>query len=183
VYGNQNDSIGSDHLEADGRGHALLDGGPGVDLLRVLAHGLNQNPCPDRQTTLYGGADDDQLWGSCGAELMYGDTGNDTLSGCVSCAANADVRDELYGGPGDDYLDGGGDVDELVGDGGNDELSGGPGADHLHGDTGDDNLDGGAENDLLDGGAENDLLDGGPGDDELTGGDGDDKLSGGADND
>jgi len=63
---------------------------------------------------------------------VYGDAGNDTLSGGVG-------DDRLYGGNDDDILDGGDGRDYLYGGNGDDTLNGGAGNnDYLSGDAGSD---------------------------------------------
>ena len=56
-----------------------------------------------------------------GADILYGQSGNDT-----------------YGGEQDDFLYGGGGVDKLYGQAGDDTLFGGQGNDTLYGGTGED---------------------------------------------
>lgn len=62
---------------------------------------------------------------------MYGDIGNDTLSGGLG-------NDVLNGGAGVDTLNGGVGNDALIGGAGNDRLFGTSGLDRLTGDTGND---------------------------------------------
>jgi Ca2+-binding RTX toxin-like protein len=93
------------------------------------------------------------------------------------------LKDWLFGGPGDDFLFGGNGKDVLIGGRGNDLLIGGNGKDVLFGGQGDDQLYGGNGKDLLIGGEGDDELDGGRGNDLLIGGDGVDVLRGGAGND
>ncbi|WP_199237589.1 calcium-binding protein [Azospirillum sp. TSH64] len=127
-------------------------GGPGNDVHDAL---------PD-ETTLYGGAGNDDLLGTTSADLISGDDGNDTLYGWSG-------NDTIYGGTGDDLLYGNNENDLLVGEAGNDTLVGGN------------------NNDTLYGGAGNDLIYGDGGDalgqDVLAGGAGSDTLYGGAYND
>ncbi|MEO1500401.1 MAG: Hint domain-containing protein [Pseudomonadota bacterium] len=96
-------------------------------------------------------------------DMIFGEEGNDTLSG----------------GFGNDLIDGGADQDVIDGGSGNDTLVGGAGADALTGGTGNDDLSGGDGADVLDGGEGNDVLSGGDGADTLTGGTGDDNITGG----
>lgn len=134
-----------------------------------------------------------------GGPVMYGWTGNDTLSG--NAGANSlngnqgDDRlvgnsgnDTLYGGSGADSIDGGDGNDSLLGasgadlltgGGGNDILSGHEGADLIWGEEGHDTLSGGSGGDMLSGGGGADYLNGEAGSDNLYGGDGDDTLNGG----
>ena len=124
---------------------------------------------------------------------MYGEEGNDTLSG-------GDGADAVSGAGGDDNLKGDAGNDSLAaatattawGDAGNDALAGETGNDAISGDTDDDTLNGGPGSDTLSGGAgadslagegEDDALRGDDGADRLSGGDGADGLSGGIDDD
>ncbi|OXE34931.1 MAG: hypothetical protein CGW95_16980, partial [Phenylobacterium zucineum] len=84
--------------------------------------------------------------------VLYGDVGNDTLSGGTTSAS-------LNGGDGNDQLTAGSAGGVVNGDGDNDTLIGGLGDDYL------------------DGGDGNDSLYGGPGTDVLTGGNGADIFS------
>ena len=99
---------------------------------------------------VHGGDGTDTLTSATGAYL-YGDAGNDTLTGTAG-------NDTFDGGTGDDTLD--------TGDG-NDYLDGGPGNDTLRAGAGNDNLYAGASvDDAV--GAGTDDLDGGPGNDTLS---------------
>lgn len=89
------------------------------------------------------------------------------------------MREEVYGGRGNDTLAGNDGNDSLYGEDGNDSLSGGNGFDSLFGGDGDDVMDGGASYDLLEGGVGKDTIFGGDGSDELYGQDGADSLLGG----
>lgn len=95
----------------------------------------------------------------------------------------ANVRSEVFGGPGNDTLFGGHGPDKLIGGDGDDVLGGGDGPDILLGGKGNDTLRGGNGNDILEGGVGDDKLDGGANNDVLRGGDGKDTLIGGAGND
>ncbi len=116
---------------------------------------------------------------------IYGDDGNDTITG-------SDSRDAILGGAGDDFISGGGGNDTLLGGDGDDVIMGGPGNDRIEGEEGHDTLYGDAGNDTLRGGGGNDVLAGDnedffnfagkpllpdiTGNDLLDGGDGDDWL-------
>ena len=85
--------------------------------------------------TISGTDNDESLNGSYYfADKIYGNGGNDTISGGNSGS------DSLYGGDGNDY------------------LQGGYSNDYLQGDAGDDTLIGSSSNDILSGGAGNDSL-------------------------
>lgn len=89
------------------------------------------------------------------------------------------MREEVYGGHGNDTLAGNDGADTLYGEEGNDSLSGGNGYDTLFGGDGDDVMDGGAFYDVLEGGLGRDTMVGGDGSDELFGQDGADSMLGG----
>ncbi len=102
-----------------------------------------------------------------GADNLYGDAGNNVLSGLGG-------NDYLYGRAGNDVLEGGFGADNLYGEDGNDNLNGGSDNDYVAGGNGDDFVAGGAGNDNVYGDAGNDVLDGGTGNDNLSGGAGND---------
>jgi Ca2+-binding RTX toxin-like protein len=121
-----------------------------------------------------GGAGDDVLEGTDGADFLAGEDGDDEISG----RAGDDV---LLGGLGADGLAGGAGDDEVNGAGSDDVLSGGSGADALRGGGGGDVLYGQEGDDLLLGDATAGDPAGAstpPGGDSLYGGDGADVLSG-----
>lgn len=90
------------------------------------------------------------------------------------------MREEVYGGRGNDTLSGNGGNDSIWGDEENDQIFGGDGYDSLYGGSGDDSIDGGASYDVLYGGLGRDTLSGGAGSDELNGDEANDRLAGGA---
>ena len=158
---------------------ARINGGLGNDVLTGDRRGIAEND------QISGNGGDDILRGLLGNDVLSGGAGNDTLEG-------GSGNDELDGGTGNDTLDGGSGADELdgglgndllLGGAGNDELRGGADADELQGGDGDDDLDGGGDDDRLFGGTGADNLHGGLGNDLLDGGDGIDDLRGGAGND
>jgi Ca2+-binding RTX toxin-like protein len=110
------------------------------------------------ENLLYIGSDSFRGTGNLLANLITGNSGNDTLS---ALAEN----------------------DILNGMDGNDKLLGGDGNDVLNGGQGDDTLNGGNDNDRLYGNEGSDVILGGIGDDTLTGGVGANTLTGGADAD
>ncbi len=119
-----------------------------------------------------------RVFGSAGADVLYGHEYGDTLRG----GAGDDRMfggvgaDRLFGGKGDDQMNGGIGRDSLGGGSGNDRLNGGLHGDRLTGASGDDTLRGGAGADTLSGGAGVDQLRGGAGNDHLTGGGGIDRF-------
>ena len=98
----------------------------GADYI-VLAHA---------HTLGYGGAGNDRIVDSAGAQSQYGEDGDDVL---LASAGN----DELYGGAGNDALQGGADDDLLDGGEGQDFIDGGIGADVIFGGAGADFILGG----------------------------------------
>ncbi|MDR0996742.1 MAG: hypothetical protein LBL69_03645, partial [Zoogloeaceae bacterium] len=84
------------------------------------------------------------------ADILYGEAGNDALSGDAG-------QDTLYGGIGNDHLSGGADNDTLYGEAGDDTMQGDAGDDRLYGAAGDDVLDGGSGNDRLEGSSGSDV--------------------------
>lgn len=115
---------------------------------------------------------DQVLAGTDRADILTGDTGNDSLSG-------GGAGDHLGAGGGNDLLEGEDGDDTLLGGSGADLLFGGEGNDDARGDDGADVLFGGAGDDLLAGHSGNDTMSGDAGQDSLLGGEGDDKLDGG----
>ncbi|MEM9003636.1 MAG: cadherin domain-containing protein, partial [Cyanobacteria bacterium P01_F01_bin.86] len=129
---------------------------------------------------IIGEGSNDVFEGTTGIDLIFGDDGNDELSG----AENDDVlsgedgndmiigddgNDQLFGGKGDDQITGKAGDDIIYGQTGNDTLGGGQGDDQLFGNGGDDRLEGKLGNDSLEGGNGNDRLLGQDGDDILVG--------------
>ncbi|WP_413105447.1 calcium-binding protein [Streptomyces sp. Inha503] len=119
---------------------------------------------------VYGGDGDDTI---TGASIVVGGDGDDTISHATNANGNAgndtitdsfaawagdgddivigdDVANEIYGGPGDDYLDGAGNDDSIDGEEGNDTIKGGPGNDYLFGGPGQDDIDGGPGDNVID---------------------------------
>ncbi len=154
-----------------------------------------------RGQEIRGGGGADIINAGPGDDLIYGDTGRNTVSGggtagtwAVTGAGIAGLSTSgiVQAGPtassnaglidGDDFIMAGKGDDTVFGEGGDDQISGGDGADYL---------DGGDGNDLILGEAGDDALIGGPGDDRLDGDSsvtpyalhGADYLDGGAGND
>lgn len=136
----------------------------------------------------------DSIVSGAGADLIYGQQGNDTiLSGADNDTVDGgigddvitggDGQDSLLGGLGNDTISGGLQADFVDGGDGNDSIMGDGGADNLIGGLGNDTIDGGTENDLINGNDGNDSLLGGDGADSIFGGTGDDIIDGGANND
>ena len=199
-----NDSLmgdgGNDTLDG-GAGSDTLDGGTGLDNASFASAtaGVTANlSITGPQSDGSGGFDVfsniEGLIGSSFADLLTGDSGNNTLSG----------------GSGDDTLDGGLGDDLINGVSGSDTAgyASAPAAvlvslrlisftqntlgagtdslynlDNLSGSAFDDTLGGDSNANILDGADGNDVLFGDPGNDTLRGGNGDDTLYGGAGND
>lgn len=109
-----------------------------VEMARLL------NLPTDADQVMWGSDGADTIYGGGGRDIIAGNDGNDVLTGGAG-------DDSLMGERGNDVLDGGDGVDVLFGDEGNDLLLGGAGNDYLISDAGDDILVGGAGNDLLTG--------------------------------
>jgi Ca2+-binding RTX toxin-like protein len=110
------------------------------------------------------------------AARLYGDDGNDTISGGAG-------NDRIWSGFGDDMVDGRAGRDLLCGEDGADSLLGGDGSDTIYAGAGPDTLRGGAGSDKLRGEDGDDRIEGENGNDRITGGPGSDILIGGAGND
>ncbi len=105
---------------------------------------------------------DDDLYGSSGADTIFGLDGEDIIEG-------REGGDFLYGEDGDDF---------IHGNGGNDMLFGGKGADIIYGENGRDVLKGQAGKDVMFGNQGHDQLFGGSGHDRMYGQTGNDTLTG-----
>jgi len=104
---------------------------------------------------------------------ITGGAGNDVLAG-------SDGADTISGGAGSDNLTGNGGVDQLAGGAGNDTIDAGAGNDVVTGDDGNDSITAGAGNDSLSGGEGNDTFVFAANfdrDDSVAGGNGTDTLS------
>ena len=106
------------------------------------------------KTTIHGGAGNDSILGSPGADRIYGGDGDDTINGAAG-------RDRIDGQAGADVLIGGKNNDSISGASGNDSIYGGDGDDMLAGNKGNDRVEGGKGYDWLDGGAGANVLIGG----------------------
>ncbi len=133
-------------------------------------------------TTVTGTSGNDTI--DCGGanpgKIVYGNGGNDTITGSVFVDKiyGQDGNDTMTGGIGNDVLVGGNGHDTLTGSAGNDSLAGGSGNDTVTGSEGDDSIHGDGDNDTLSGGVGNDYLRGGLGTDIINGDAGNDYLSG-----
>lgn len=131
------------------------------------------------------GSGNDKVTGDGLANLLVGNSGNDTLDGGKGrdLLRGGNGEDSLVGGAGNDTLEGGNQSDSLNAGGNNDSVSGGSYGDTLSGGTGNDLLSGDNGDDILLGGKNSDTLLGGQGKDLLTGGGGKDVLTGGTEAD
>ncbi|MFC3615337.1 beta strand repeat-containing protein [Lutimaribacter marinistellae] len=155
-------------------GPLLLEGTPDDDVLvgAALNDTISGVAGNDR---LIGNEGGDQIDGGIGADTLNGGDGDDTIIGGPS-GHEADQRDVIFAGSGDDRAEGGGGNDQIFGQEGNDTLDGGFGADDLLGQDGNDAISGGALSDLIFGGAGDDFVNGGFGYDRINGGDGADRF-------
>jgi Ca2+-binding RTX toxin-like protein len=101
-----------------------------------------------------------------GRIVVHGLAGNDR----ITVSPKVTIGSDIYGDAGNDTLTGGGGNDRLFGGSGNDRLTGGKGNDILVGGDGNDTLSDAAGANVLVGGAGTDKLTGGAGDDLLIGG-------------
>ena len=189
---------GADDIEG-GFGNDTLDGGAGND---ILLGGYNADSLYGGEgsdllegehgdDTLKGGEGDDSLSGGDGNDRVLGESGDDTLQGgdgtdrlnggdgddfIFGGETDADLRDEIYAGSGDDFVNAGHGNDIVYGQNGNDTIEGDFGADELFGQDGDDVITGSALSDLIFGGNGNDFLNGGFGSDRINGGSGSDQF-------
>jgi serralysin len=148
----------NDTLEASSSESGEVSGGPGDDTIAPA--------WPGNFGGLYGDEGDDTL---SGATEMNGGDGNDTITG----PKNTDTN--VYGDAGRDTITTFGGDDTIYGDEGledwpgyDDEIRAGGGNDRMWGEDGDDALYGEAGDDTISGGAGEDIIDGGPGNDEET---------------
>ncbi|MFM9960433.1 MAG: calcium-binding protein [Planctomycetaceae bacterium] len=104
---------------------------------------------------------------------FHGGNGNDSFINHVEALPTL-----LYGDAGNDSLTGGDNIDFISGGAGNDTILGRAGDDTLNGNVGNDSMRGGGGDDDLYGDTGNDILFGEQGDDGVTGGDAGDSLYG-----
>ncbi|MBF0369089.1 MAG: hypothetical protein HQL52_06500 [Magnetococcales bacterium] len=116
--------------------------------------GADQDDDDAEDLELEGGKGDDLLEGGAGDDLLEGNKGDDELYG-------QEGDDELYGGKGDDTLYGQEDDDLMMGGDGNDTFYGGGGEDEMYGEAGNDLFIFGSDQDggFVDGGVGGDWTD------------------------
>jgi Ca2+-binding RTX toxin-like protein len=131
------------------------------------------NPGPNGQVgdRIFGGLDNDTLWGGRGNDNLEGGGGDDvTLGGLGNdIITDLDGADVEKGGPGNDAIDGGT---------GDDLVLGGDGSDFTNGGANDNETFGGPGTDFINAGAGADAVFGDGGDDWIQGGTGQDLLQG-----
>ena len=159
---------GNDRLFSRSPTETSVSGGAGDDE-------LIGGPAKER---LDGGAGDDRVSGSGGDDVIAGGDGDDQLDGNDGrdVITAGDGADTAVGGKGGDRISGQVGLDTLIGEDGNDVLRGGQGTDELTGGVGRDRLFGGTAGDRLDGGLNADVIDGGKGRDRMLGAEGADRL-------
>ncbi len=177
-------SLVLDSLTGRAGGHDIIYGGAEDDVI----FGQEGND------TIYGGADNDIIYGGTGNDLLFGDGANDadhnstlsTLGTLLNCSTDSvdNIVSALKGMSHDKLLSFVENIEHAQGAESSPGLeSTTDGNDWLYGGTGNDVLFGMGGNDHLYGGAGNDMLFGGSGDDYLDGGAGNDSLFGGSGND
>lgn len=186
------------HVFLPDAGSATVDGRGGDD-------DISADGSASTMLTAHGGAGNDHVLATDGADWLDGGDGADTLLGAggndhifgnaqAAMQGSADGADMIDAGAGADYVNGNAGNDVIQGGAGSDRLYGGAGDDLITGDKdddivhglaapGNDHLNGNKGNDTLDGGWGNDDLHGGQGNDLLKGGEGDDLLMGDIGND
>ena|GEM_PF-1950160 len=222
IAGPEDDSF----VAADGDGDDVMDAGAGTDTifagsltqpvhLTLGAAATSGNGVPGENDTLAGienaydtlgsdvitgGAEQNRVEVTGGADVVSTGGGNDTISGNNTVGDTG--ANTLDGGPGDDTISwsslpgetvhGGPGDDELTavldrggpaivfGDDGDDAITGSGSGDLIVGGNGSDIVSGLGGNDVIDGGAGSDQLDGDLGADTIAGGAGIDSISGGA---
>jgi hypothetical protein len=116
--------LGGDDIICAGKGNDIVYGGAGFDIL----YGAQGNDflyakngatafqrADNRGARMFGGADDDKIYGSNKWDRMQGGPGNDQLFGYEG-------RDWLRAGPGNDAVDGGASIDDQHGGNGRDDI-------------------------------------------------------------
>ncbi|TYB57633.1 calcium-binding protein [Nonomuraea sp. PA05] len=205
---------GGDDVLAGGHGKDDISGGPGDDWVIAEPSDVGEAQGrddfgPARQVRhlplpagvqpsakrLSGGDGHDHIVGGDGGATVFGDRRRDEP--CEEHDGDADGRDLVIGGAGEETVSAGGGADRveagggqdrvcgergddrLSGGSGDDQVAGGSGADTALGDDGADEVTGGPGDDTLYGGAHDDTVAGEPGQDSAFGGDGDDLIIGG----
>jgi Ca2+-binding RTX toxin-like protein len=179
---------GDDYVNSQFAGLNYLDGGRGNDLLSLADGAL-----AGQSGVISGGLGGDFIVGGQLGDNLYGDDGNDIITGGrvsnFGAAGGVEFIDDTNYASGGDFIEGGRGQDALYGLDGGDYIFGGDGSDSgtitftttgtgikpsvkggLFGGAGADYLDGADGSDYLDGGADADILIGGRGSDDMYGG-------------
>jgi len=120
----------SETLPVHGHFTLIAAGGPGNDVIFGTTGA----------DFMFGGGDNDEISGAGGADFISGGNGDDELDSIEENENVLIVGASLYGGDGNDILQGGSGDDYLNGGNGNDDLFGGSGSDRLFGGNGQDLL-------------------------------------------
>jgi hypothetical protein len=116
--------LGGDDIICAGKGNDIVYGGAGFDILfgaqgNDVLYAKNGatafQRADNRGARMFGGADDDRIYGSNKWDRMQGGPGNDQLFGYEG-------RDWLRAGPGNDAVDGGPGIDNQHGGNGRDDI-------------------------------------------------------------
>ncbi len=117
-------ALGGDDIVCAGKGDDTIFGGPGFDIIfgaqgKDRLYAVSGAAATERGDTkgsrMFGGADDDQIFGSNKWDRMQGGPGNDELNGYEG-------RDWMRAGPGNDAVNGGPGIDDLHGGNGRDDI-------------------------------------------------------------
>lgn len=117
-------ALGGDDIVCAGKGDDVVYGGDGFDILfgaqgddsLYSSSGASTAERADtRGARMFGGADNDKIYGSNKWDRMQGGPGNDQLNGYEG-------RDWLRAGPGNDMVDGGPGIDDQHGGNGRDDI-------------------------------------------------------------
>lgn len=138
-------------LLTGGAGSDVIDGGPGADTIsaggakdRVIHEGAGSG-----SDAIDGGAGEDAVSyepSSAGVQVDLGDPGPDGPAGEQDTVAGIE---DVLGSSGADAITGDEGANKLSGGGGNDTVAGGPGDDQVEGGAGADAMSGGSGNDLM----------------------------------
>ena len=180
---NGDDTISALNAEL-GNVRMMLNGGAGDDVI-TGSLGADTINGGDGADNLSGSAGNDTITGGAGMDTISGGGGDDSLRGSLdSDTLDGDNgNDILFGDEGNDRLEGSNDDDTIFGGLGNDKLIGNSGNDSMVGEEGRDSMFGGSGNDTVEGGSSSDFIRGQGGNDRVRGGDGNDTITGDTGND
>jgi len=150
VYGDGgSDQVFGDDVPGADSHRQRLFGGSGIDSLYAFASETDADGVGLPGNELYGGADNDFLYGNMRDELLIGGTGNDFIHGDYLNGPTLVVNTSADTVGGNDTIFGDSGEDKLFGGGGNDEMWGGADSDILEGQRGSDIQYGGSGIDLF----------------------------------